>query len=135
MISYKKLIAEMEFQHKELAIMLQNLKSFEGDGSNGEGSNKEVISDALDAMSKYAAKHFGIEEEAMEQTNYPMFEHHKQEHMYFLKKTANFCLKARLITDTSSSEIISYLQHWFETHIESDDQEMSLYLKKKLIDS
>ncbi len=79
MIDYWELKREMDRQHDALNRMLDNMEK-----DQDQHSRKEAVTDALNAMSEYALKHFKLEERAMTETNYPGFDQHREKHRQFL---------------------------------------------------
>ena len=79
-------VEAIDNQHKMLISMTNRLI----DTPNVD-SNSAVITKLLDDMIAYATTHFVDEERLMQLHDYPEFESHQQQHVDFMKKTAEFC--------------------------------------------
>ncbi len=83
-------------------------------------------SDALDQIIKYIKEHFETELIHMQSINYPDIRAHQQEHDIFVDTALSMTL---LLYENSLTPaiIISFIRHWFDSHILHKDQEISKY--------
>lgn len=126
MNSYNFLLADIDSQHRVLDEMLSNMKC-----RLGTESDDEAVSEALNAMSRYAVEHFKLEEAAMRDSGYPDLSAHSLAHREFLKMTTDFCLG--IITDqrAGTGEIIRYLEGWLHDHVADEDECLNHYLRRR----
>ncbi len=125
MTTYSELTKKIEYQHNHLAKKLDQLEAAIDKRSNGE-----AISEVLNAMTQYITEHFELEENAMKMANYKHYERHREAHLDFLRKTAEFCTHSSPNWEKPSSEITQFLRNWLTDHVAVEDREMIQCLEK-----
>ena len=105
-------------QHKTLIGMVNKLI----DTPNLD-SNSAVVTELLDGMIKYATTHFVEEEKQMALHNYADLPAHQEQHVAFMKKTAEFCSveEGKVVVHDFSETVLAYLREWWLNHILDDD--------------
>ncbi len=109
-------VKEIDEQHKHLIHLMNKLIDMKD-----VSVDSEVISDALDEMTKYADEHFKKEEEYMEEYGYPELETHREQHKDFRKKTVKFCMEAMAYKKSIPVDILEFLRNWWINHILKTD--------------
>lgn len=109
---YSVNVAAIDEQHKELVAILNRLfiavSKLEGD---------KAIAETLDSLAKYTEKHFSLEENLMQQADYPDFEAHKAEHKRLLAQLDQFRNKQQLDQEHLHFEMLKFLKAWLKDHI------------------
>ncbi len=121
-------IDEIDRQHKQLFVMVQNLSNCIDNDKDREG-----IKEAFLFLADYVKRHFALEERYMEGYEYPGYSEHKIEHEKFYEDF--LVLKKEYERDLSYSLTVSELQgslyHWLEAHLNGFDKSMCRFLKIK----
>ncbi len=84
--------------------------------------NVEKVKDVLNKMTMYALGHFSTEEASMIESDYPEFQHHKEEHHLFTIRTIAFLNRVIEGDYQISGEILEYLKQWLAGHIQVTDK-------------
>lgn len=114
--------SQVDEDHKTLIEIYNNLVDLIE--KNGD---REYFSIILSQMTDFVLKHFENEEEYMRKFNYPHFDEHKDKHDDYSYKVAMY--NAELLGDNppDPSEIISYIEKWWKTHILTNDARYEKY--------
>ena len=119
-------IDEIDEQHKQLFVIVQNLSNYIGDDKD-----REVINEAFDFLEDYVQRHFATEEHYMELHKFPGYSEQKVEHEKFREDF--LVLKKQYESNHSyaitASELQGSLYHWLETHLNGLDKSMCRFLK------
>jgi len=91
-------------------------------------TNKENMSKLISAMKAYTIEHFTDEERLLETNKYPLFESHKKEHDFFIKKVTEVEEKFNSGRLVLSLEMTSFLFEWLKKHIQGTDMKYSEFL-------
>jgi hemerythrin len=119
-------VPEIDEQHKQLVQMLNQM--IEADDTS---VRSEVISDILTRMTEYADYHFTTEEAYMQAYSYPEYEAHRDQHVEFMRKTAQLALAAMDYDKQVPEELLTYLKDWLITHILQSDMKYKPYFVDK----
>jgi hemerythrin len=119
-------VPEIDEQHKQLVQMLNQM--IEADDTS---VRSEVISDILTRMTEYADYHFTTEEAYMQAYSYPEYEAHRDQHVEFMRKTAQLALAAMDYDKQVPEELLTYLKDWLITHIMQSDMKYKPYFVGK----
>jgi hemerythrin len=120
-------VEELDQQHQQLIKMLNRLISTR----ETTDTNSETISDMLQAMTRYAHKHFKTEESLMMAYDYPGLEEQKQEHRAYRIKTVDFSTATMLGIDTVPEILLVYLFEWWTHHILDEDMKYKQFFAGK----
>jgi len=121
-------VEKIDKQHKTLIGMTNQLI----DTPNVD-SNSEAITDLLNRMIQYATTHFVDEERLMAMHSYPDFDAHQQQHVAFMKKTAEFCTveEGTAVVHDFSDAVLRYLREWWVNHILGSDLKFKPFVAAK----
>lgn len=125
-------IEKIDYQHKELFCLVNDLMDFVG-----EGKDSESFVLAFDFLEEYVVDHFGEEDKYMDMFSYPGAKAHKEQHALFRKTLGN--LKERYeefgATEPFLKVLQSQLAAWIMTHIKNVDKKLGEFLRDKVMDS
>jgi hemerythrin len=109
--SYSVGVASLDFQHKEIFRILQDLYNIDGSAS------REILDDVLTRLTAYAQGHFEEEELLMAQAGYPGLAAHRAEHTAYIAAVAGFCAELEDGGESVLLELKHYLRQWWLVHI------------------
>ena len=124
--SYSVKVRPLDEQHKHLFELVNQLH----DAMKG-GQARNLLSEVLERLIRYARTHFYEEEEAMAEVNYPDFLAHVAEHRNFTQKVETFSRHFKAGTVGLSVEVMDFLQQWLVDHIMKMDQRYAPALQKR----
>jgi hemerythrin len=114
---------QIDNQHRELFERLNDLIFAVSD------SDSEVTS-FIDFLEDYVVLHFSLEEDYMDNSDYPDSDAHKKQHALFKNRMIQF--KESLKSGTSKESLIKSLEmeigHWFVNHISNVDKKLTVFL-------
>jgi len=95
--------------------------------------NKDVIDKFIEILDSYTTIHFDTEEKIMREEHYPKYEEHKKRHDFFKSmygeiKENNFFRNSA--GHLFALQLATVSGEWWESHIVTDDRELSDFLKK-----
>ena len=123
----------IDSQHKELIRRIARLV----DLINSGNITREEMVDVLGFIADYTDEHFSTEEKMMELADYPEYEQHKQQHLWFMNEV-NELIKEYIIngvSDRLKSNIQQVLIDWLVGHIKGTDKKLGEFLMEKGITS
>ncbi len=116
-------------QHKEIITRI-NVVFYESEGDVSD----EEIDGLVRFVGGYVIDHFNAEEEYMIKYKYHDYDHHKSQHMQFLKNFA--ILKRFLEKEKSPSLILQAINNqavdWLISHIKKEDMKMAEFLRARM---
>ena len=119
----------IDSQHKELVRRIARLV----DLINSGNVTQEEMVEVLGFIADYTDEHFSTEEKMMELTDYPEYEEHRQQHLWFMNEV-NELIKEYLIngvSDRLKSNIQQILIDWLVGHIKGTDKNLGEFLMEK----
>ena len=119
----------IDSQHKELIRRIARLV----DLINSGNITREEMVDVLGFIADYTDEHFSTEEKMMELADYPEYEEHKQQHLWFMNEV-NELIKEYLINGVSErlkGNIQQVLIDWLVGHIKGTDKKLGEFLMEK----
>jgi hemerythrin len=119
-------IKRIDDQHKKLFGILNELES-----AMLDNRGDSAVGRVLNSMVEYAQTHFTLEEELMDQYEYPDRTQHKAEHVNFVKKVDEFNSKRDLKITMIGLDVMNFLFEWLITHISKTDMKYAPFLKSK----
>jgi hemerythrin len=123
--SFKIGIAEIDSQHRELFVRLENLEK-----ALADGKGSDIVYTTFHFLDNYVVRHFRAEEELQKLYKYPHLAMHTTEHEIFKKRLKE--LESRLsIEDPSenlAAQTYNLLTQWLINHITSLDKELTGYI-------
>lgn len=119
-------IASMNDTHLEEILLINRLESV------AREEDIEQISAVLLTLLEHTKVHFSGEEEMMQETNFPAFEMHKNEHDRHLGELKSLVSKFDETGDVRAIIVYieGYLTPWLKHHIETMDTMTALYLQQ-----
>lgn len=123
---YSVQVNEMDNQHKELIIILNELYD-----AMSSGKSNQVLSSVLLKLLNYTRKHFAAEELFMHKCGYPGYESQKREHAAFITKIQEFQSSFNAGKITLSLDISTYLKNWLVNHISIEDKKYGAFASSK----
>ena len=120
-------VLDVDRQHIEL---FKRTNSFIAAVMSGHGQDE--VEKMLDFLEAYVVDHFAFEEKLMQESGYPEFPAHKEEHARFIadfeefKKAFDYKSDSQLLVDQINERISA----WWMKHIAVTDRAMGLYVKE-----
>ena len=114
-------------QHRELFDRLNALKYT---------SSERVVKEAKEILHylwEYTIKHFGDEENAMLQTDYPQYKWHREWHRSYILKFESLMgdFLAEGVTPEFLAELIKSIEDGISKHIENADMQLGRYIEDR----
>jgi len=111
-------VEAIDSQHKDLFQIFDDLEQ----ARREEEDISRVIQILYELMS-FATQHFDDEEKLMQQTQYPDFLAHANQHFEFKETILNFCQQAVEQCEHSMlDDLMTFLRTWFQTHLLKSDR-------------
>ncbi len=126
--SFSVKIKSIDIQHKKLIDLINMLYR-----AMTKGGGKKIVTEVLNGLIDYAAKHFSYEEKLMSENEYPGLHQQMEEHKEFVKKI-NIMSTNLSIGSENLVEIMIFLQDWLVDHIKGIDMQYSDYLNNRGIE-
>jgi hemerythrin len=119
-------IVEIDGQHQRLIEMINDLHD-----AMKHGKGKDVLGKIINGLIDYAGYHFRTEEKYFHKFGYPDANSHKEEHLAFTHKVAEF--KDGLATGKIglSMELLDFLTQWFQNHVKIVDKKYVPFMNEK----
>ncbi|MCG6862256.1 MAG: bacteriohemerythrin [Chromatiaceae bacterium] len=89
------------------------------------------IADALSELTSYVSEHFLLEEQLLEENNYPNLIDHVKRHTEYGEQIANFYLKKIENNKNVPRQLLNYLSEWWVGHILHEDMKYKSFFKDK----
>lgn len=113
-------------QHKELFRRINALLD-----ACTRGRGKDEIARVIQFLEEYVISHFSEEEQRMQQSNYPAYATHKEQHEEFKRNFAD--LKQLFDTDGPAVHVVIRTNHvvidWLKVHIKRLDKAFGAFLQ------
>ena len=94
-------------------------------------SKSGTISEVLSELNSYVSEHFLLEEQLLEENNYPSLIDHSKKHTEYGERIADFCLKSMKKNKNVHEELLSYLGEWWIGHILYEDMKYKSFFEEK----
>ncbi len=121
-------IATIDAQHRRLVDLINELND-----AMRKGKGKDVVAHVLDELKKYTSYHFGTEERAFEEYDYPKAWAHGQQHAELVAKLDDLIAKQAKGQFMISIDVLDFLKSWLSSHIMKEDMEYAPFLRGKEI--
>lgn len=115
---------EIDEQHQKLFEILNDLNDAR---ENGNGQN--MLESIFKRLVDYTVYHFSMEENIMNEINYPKVEEHSNAHEEFISKIYHCEHNSETGNLLTSISLLDYLKRWIISHILGEDKEFGEYLK------
>lgn len=122
----------LDAQHRRYFDLLNDFL-LKASGSSSTSANNHDLAKTFNFLREYAVEHFSTEHEVMEESEYPDFEFHEKQHLYFLNHVQELYqrLKTSGYSPELEREVKYYTIEWFVMHIRSTDMKLVKFLKEK----
>ena len=124
--TYSVDIPSIDSQHQLLVSMIGQLQE-----AMLDGRAREVVVPLIAAMNKYAAFHFGYEEELLAAHGYPDLKRHHEQHAILVDELGEIEQKYSSGRLNAGGPLLQFLRSWLVDHICDHDKEFSGFLKSK----
>ncbi len=115
--------AAMTSIHEHQALLVDTLWTL---ADSAAFPNWGALKRAVDDASRFARSHFAQEEAVMEALFYPDIDHHRQQHLALTIEVTLLCDEIIRHTDHDHlSRTLTFLEHWFQHHVETSDRLIS----------
>lgn len=90
-----------------------------------------TIAEVLAELNSYVSEHFLLEEQLLEENNYPSLVDHCKKHTQYSERVTDFCLKTVENNKNMPEELVNYLGGWWVGHILYEDMKYKRFFEKK----
>ena len=88
------------------------------------GSGVEVVQ----KLQQYTDTHFSLEEQYMQQLDYPGYDAHRQAHERFRAEVDKLLAPGQIYDDTFRSLVSTYLTEWLTRHVFGIDKQLEAFI-------
>jgi hemerythrin len=124
--SFSVNLGEIDGQHQKLIEMINDLHD-----AMKHGRSKDVLYKIINSLIDYAGYHFRTEEKYFDKFGYPDAKSHKEEHLHFTNKVAEFKDGFALGKIGLSMELLDFLTQWLQTHVKIVDKKYIPFFSEK----
>lgn len=117
-------IKTVDLQHEKFFKMLDELRLY-----SASKDNKLLIENLLEEFSAYATYHFVAEERMMKKSEFPLYEVHMHQHLFFKQKLDEFKQALEYKNEMVDEQMLNFLRKWFVVHISEQDKQYADYIK------
>lgn len=118
-------IKTLDLQHEKFFKMLDELRLY-----SANKDNKLLIENLLEEFSAYATYHFVAEERMMKKSEFPLYEVHMQQHLFFKQKLDEFKQALEYKNEMVDEQMLNFLRKRFVVHISEQDKQYADYIKQ-----
>jgi len=90
-----------------------------------------TIFEVLSELNSYVSEHFMLEEQLLEENNYPGLVGHSKKHTEYSEKITAFCLRTVEKNKNIPEELLTYLGEWWVGHILYEDMKYKSFFDEK----
>lgn len=112
---------EIDGQHKELVTILSYLRDH-----GNSCLEKSETEDIFNQLEDFADRHFQLEEDIMQKTNFPYAKSHIRDHRYFSDHIREWRTDGKI--GCRSHKLSDFLTEWFFEHILQQDRKLTEHL-------
>jgi hemerythrin-like metal-binding protein len=124
--NYSVGIEEMDIQHKQLLLIMNNLND-----AIQAGKGQEALQEIFIDLTAYARQHFAEEEIIMRDNKYP----EREAHMVFHRELENKVKEYRQMFEdgvaVAGSDVLDFLKEWLIQHILKQDTKYGKFIKEQ----
>jgi len=126
-------IEVVDEQHRRYFVLLNNYLE-KASGTLSDSTRFFDLLEKFNFLHQYAKEHFSTEELIMQESGYPEFESHRDEHLYFERHVEELYgqLKAEGFSQELAREANYYIIEWFVEHIREADMDLVEFLHNKV---
>ena len=119
-------LPQIDEHHRHLFMLLN--KAFNAFGSPTANNDLTLL---LDELIDYAIYHFFFEEQAMQDSNYPLLGQHRQEHDLFTSRVVVMHEEHHTGKRPLTLDVLSFLNSWLTNHILDTDGQFGRFMAAK----
>jgi len=112
--------AEIDRDHQNLVDILNRLHD-----AMQEGQGRQILSQIINDLAKYAHEHFSREETLMRESGFHEFERHKKRHAELLQQLNEIAVKHGNGSFSVTMETMNFLREWLRVHIQREDAKLA----------
>ena len=125
-VKYETGVVWQDFQHKQLMDLFGKIKA-----AKKNKKEKNLFRYTVAFLAMYANHHFKLEEEYMENYNYPDTDIHQKEHKSFVKELKSFRAENKEFSEAAADDITTRMGEWILSHILENDQKLGTFILEK----
>ena len=118
-------VQRLDAQHKKIIAVINRLID-----DPDAFQDAETIDEILLQLTNYVSDHFLLEEQLLEEVDYPDLLGHSQKHTAYGNKVADYCKKV-LNKSTRPDELLVFLRKWWVDHILFEDMQYKSFFESK----
>lgn len=119
-------VERLDRQHKKIISVINKLIS-----KPRAFATSGTIAEALSELNIYVSEHFLLEEQLLDENDYPDILDHSVMHTEYGNRIAEFCLKSFKNNKHVREELLSYLSEWWIGHILYEDMKYKRFFEEK----
>lgn len=119
-------IDEIDDQHRNLFLLINRLIVHK----RTHGPQEELL-DLIQVLVAYSQANLRAEELHMADTHYPLALPHSKEHLEFTANIQDFMKDYDREEEGLSAKMLTFLMHWWVTHVGTSDQKFGKHLKNE----
>ena len=123
----------LDGQHRRYVELLNNYIERANENITTYEQKNVRLTESLVFLREYAEEHFSTEESIMRDAEFPGYEEHVEEHVYFLRHVGELCndLETKGFSPGLFREVNYYTIEWFIQHILLLDMQLADFLKAR----
>ena len=121
-------VSVLDEQHHRIIDLINSFVEQES-----QAFDREILESILSQLIDYGFEHLKLEEEMLEQNDYPDFQKHKHEHLLYVQKVTQFAKRKKSLTEEEYIELGDFLNQWWINHILEEDMKYRPFFDSKNI--
>ena len=123
----------LDAQHRRYIELLNDYIEKATEDTTNSAQKDIQLTESLVFLREYAKEHFATEESIMREAEFPEYEAHLEEHLYFLRHVGGLCedLEINGFSPKLSREVNYYTIEWFIEHILLLDMQLVAFLNAR----
>lgn len=95
--------------------------------------DREVLESILSELIEYGFEHLKLEEDMLEEHDYPDFQKHKHEHLLYVQRVTRSAKRKKSLSEEEFIELGDFLNQWWTDHILEEDMKYRPFFESKNI--
>lgn len=120
---YKTGVIWQDFQHRQLIDLFQKVME-----AKNNDTDQNLYRYTVAFLAMYVNHHFSLEEQYMEQYDFPGREEHIREHKAFIKELKAFRSENNTYTSEGADKLIKKIGEWIMGHILDIDKQLGEFI-------
>ncbi|MCP4092108.1 MAG: hemerythrin family protein [Planctomycetes bacterium] len=117
----------MDQQHQRIVKVINQLI----DAPDSEVTS-ELISNSMNALTRYAVEHFKAEEAMLAESHYSDLEGHRKQHKEYRRKVVELVDDAKAQSDHVPEAMLQFIRDWWVSHILEEDMKYRHLFEQKV---